>query len=273
VYRVHEECGAAAPDVVRAYIATREIFGFVPFWKQIEALDNQVADATQTAIVVAAQQLIMHGTLWFLRRRSHLADLDVTLRRFAPRLAELMTHLDQLLAPSYLREHEAEVERLSGLGVPLEAARRTAAMDVLHSALDIVEVAEETGNSTTVVGEIYSTLDERLNLHWLWRQIAALPSDSHWQSMARKALLDDVANQMRELTAGVLRLAPCQAPCADLLAGWENQLAYQIKRWEQVRTELQPAGSMDISMIQVALRELHALVPSPVLPVAQAPTQ
>jgi NAD-specific glutamate dehydrogenase len=55
--------------------------------------------------------------------------------------------------PSYLREHEAEVERLSGLGVPLEAARRTAAMDVLHSALDIVEVAEETGNSTTVVGK------------------------------------------------------------------------------------------------------------------------
>src|SRR5574338_365578 len=96
-------------------------------------------------------------------------------------------------------------------------------MSVLHSALDIVDVAGEVERSTEEVAEVYSALDGRLNLHWLWRQAAALPSESHWLGLARKAMLDDVANQLRDL----------------------------------------PAGSLDMSMVSVALRELRALVPAP----------
>jgi glutamate dehydrogenase len=262
VFRLHEESGAGAADIVRAYIASREIFGLVPFWKDIEALDNQVSDATQTAMVVAAQQLIVHGTLWFLRRRAHLRDLDVTLRRFAPGVAELTRVTYGLLTPSYQTDLDAEIGHFVTLGVPEELARRAACMGVLHSALDIVEVSQEAGRSPEAVAQVYSALDGRLNLHWLWRQVVSLPSDSHWQALARKAMLDDVATQLRDLTAGVFRLAGAEASSAELLAAWEERQAYQLGRWEQVCAELQPAGTLDMPMVSVALRELRALVPA-----------
>ena len=262
VFRVREESGAAPEDIVRAYMATREVFGLADFWKQIEALDNVVADGTQTGMIIAAQQLIMHGTLWFLHRRAYLQDLDATLGRFAPGVAELTRNLSHLLSPAYLADLNSEAERLSALQVPESLARRAAGMDPLHSALDIVEVAEAVGRDTEMVAQIYSAIDARLNLHWLWRQIAALPADSHWQGMARKAMLDDVASRMRELTAGVLRAGRHEDECDTLLAQWEGAQAYQLGRWEQVRGELQNSGTLDMAMVSVALRELRVLVPA-----------
>ncbi|MBL8438600.1 MAG: NAD-glutamate dehydrogenase [Zoogloeaceae bacterium] len=261
VFRMHEESGAAGPDIVRAYIATREIFDLVHFWKRIEALDNQVADATQTAMVVAAQQLIVHGTLWFLRRREHLRDLDVTLKRFAPGVAELVRVSYDLLTASYRSDLDAEIAHLVALGVPEPLARQAACMGVLHSALDIVEIAGESGRGPGAVAEAYSTLDGNLDLHWLWRQVVALPTDTHWQGLARKAMLDDLAAQLRNLTAGVLRLGDDDSECAHLIAQWRDSQAYQLGRWEQVRSELKAAGNLDMSMVAVALRELRALVP------------
>ncbi len=261
VFRVREESGASATEVVRAYLATREAFGLVGFWKQVEALDNKVADETQTMMLVAVQQLILHGTLWFLQRRAELCDLAVLLGRFAPGVGQLARSLPHLLAPDYLQDMEAEAARLGELGVPDELARRAACLDALHSALDIVELAEAVGREPEAVAEVYAALDARLNLHWLWRQIAALPADSHWQGMARKAMLDDVARCMRELTAGVFRSAAAEAGSEELLARWAQQTASQLGRWEQVRAELQAAGSLDMPMVSVALRELRTLAP------------
>ena len=42
VHRLMETTGATPPQVVRAYLLTREVFGLVPTWQSIEALDNVV---------------------------------------------------------------------------------------------------------------------------------------------------------------------------------------------------------------------------------------
>ncbi|TMH63040.1 MAG: NAD-glutamate dehydrogenase, partial [Betaproteobacteria bacterium] len=45
VHRLMETTGAKPYEIVRAYLLSREIFGFVPLWQAIEALDNKVDDA------------------------------------------------------------------------------------------------------------------------------------------------------------------------------------------------------------------------------------
>ncbi len=37
---------------MRAYLLNREIFGFVSLWQPIEALDNKVDDAVQSAMLI-----------------------------------------------------------------------------------------------------------------------------------------------------------------------------------------------------------------------------
>ena len=51
VHRLTEMTGAKPAQIVRAYLVTREVFGFGTLWKQIEALDNHVADAVQAAMI------------------------------------------------------------------------------------------------------------------------------------------------------------------------------------------------------------------------------
>jgi glutamate dehydrogenase len=50
IHRLMETTGAKPDEIIRAYLLTREIFGFVTFWQSIEALDNKVDDAVQSAI-------------------------------------------------------------------------------------------------------------------------------------------------------------------------------------------------------------------------------
>ena len=54
VHRMTEVSGALPSQIVRGYLAMREVFGHEALWQQIEALDNQVADAVQSAMLIDA---------------------------------------------------------------------------------------------------------------------------------------------------------------------------------------------------------------------------
>src|SRR6185295_7885108 len=94
VHRMQEETGAAAPDVVRAYLIVREVFGFVELWRASEALDYQVPDRTQTAMIIDGLRLIVRATLWFLRHRERLGDLAGSIEHFRIGSEHLAGELD-----------------------------------------------------------------------------------------------------------------------------------------------------------------------------------
>ena len=83
VHRMQEEVGAGAPDVVRAYLLTREIFDFVSFWQELEALDNKVPHAVQSDMLIDSERLMVRATLWFLRYRNLKDDIAKTVEHFA----------------------------------------------------------------------------------------------------------------------------------------------------------------------------------------------
>ena len=145
VHRMVEETGAKAPDVVRAYILTREVFGMVDLWKAVEALDNKVADAVQSDMLIEAGRLIVRATLWFLRSLRGKPDIAGTVARFAPGVKALAANLERLLSPAEVAVVRQAEEKLAGQGVPAELARQVAAMEPLYAALDLVEAAQETG--------------------------------------------------------------------------------------------------------------------------------
>ena len=75
------------------------------------------------------------------------------------------------------------------------------------AALDIVEVATETGLEVERVATVHFRLGSRLELHWLRDRIVDLPRDDRWEALARAALRDDLYSLHRALTAEVLRSA------------------------------------------------------------------
>lgn len=259
VHRMREEAGASAPDVVRAYLLTREIFDFVSFWQALEALDNKVSHAVQSNMLTESERLIVRATLWFLRYRSLKDDIAKTVEHFTSGVKALAAGLNKFLSPDQRAGLMQAAERLTQSKVPNDLAMRLVSLDPLYSALDIVEIATETKRSVEEVAGVYFGLSARLDLSWLRKQIDGLPSDSHWQTLAKAALTDDLFGLQRAATSLVLKLSPQVKVPEALIKEWEAQNKSALGRSQQVLADLQSVGNLDLSMLSVALRELRNL--------------
>ncbi|MGL1834003.1 NAD-glutamate dehydrogenase [Rhodocyclaceae bacterium SMB388] len=259
VSRLQNELGASAQDIVRAYMATREVFGLVQTWRDIEALDNQVEDAVQTAMIVDIGRLVQRGTMWFLRHRAWLADLQATLAHFSSGVGKLAVGLRELVTEDY----RAELDRIAGeyvaRGVPEALAQRIASLDELYSALDLVEVATEAGRPEATVAAVYFALGGRLELHWLGRQIGALPAQTRWQSLARSALRVDLSGQARSLAADALKLSPDTSEPAEMVEAWLGRHQFHVERYAHLLGDVKASKSIEMPMVSVLMRELRSM--------------
>jgi glutamate dehydrogenase len=259
VHRMQEETGAETPDVVRAYLLTREIFDFVSFWQAVESLDNEVPDAVQTDMLIDSERLITRATVWFLRYQNLQDDIAKNVEHFAPGVKTIAADLDKFLSSEETIGLKLAAERLAQNNVPKDLAKRLVNFEPLYSALDIVEIAMATKRSVEEVAGVYFVVGGRLHLSWLRNQVDGLPGDSRWQTLARTGLREDVSRLQTELTSLVLKLHPdVKAPDA-LINEWEVQNKGRLERSRQLLADLHSAGTLDLSMLSVALRELRNL--------------
>ena len=143
VHRLMETTGAQARTKSCAPIcSTARSSASSTLWQQIEALDNKVDDAVQSAMLIDTARLIDRGTMWFLRSRRLGDDMATTIAHFAPRVEALATRLPQLLDAADAPASTPRSPRYVAQGVPQRLATRVVTFDTLYATLDIVEVAE-----------------------------------------------------------------------------------------------------------------------------------
>ena len=260
VHRMREETGATAAEVVRCYTLTRDVFAVTPLWNAIDALDNQVPSSVQSEMLIEVGRLVLRATLWFLRRRAERRQISRVLGFFAPGVAAVSQRLPVLLSSEDMAAVNAAEARLKQQGVPAALATAVARLDAMYSVLDIVEVSEEKKRPIDLAAAVYFSLVGKLGLRWAAGQVTALPSDTHWQAMARAAMRDDLANLQRQLAAGVLMLSPSLSETQALLATWEEHHSKALTRMREVMADLKQARESDLAMLSVLLRELRVLI-------------
>jgi len=252
VHRLMETTGVTPPQVVRAYLITREVFGLVPVWQAIEALDNIVPDEVQSQMLIALGQRTVRSTTWFLRSQRLSDPIDPTIARLAPVVSALYEFIATAPLETPWRASITEREQALVLqGVPPKLAFTVAASDVSVAALDIAEVAESSGQSVAAVAATYFAIAVLLGLARLRAQITALSSEGYWQGMAKNSLADDLSALQRELAADAMQ--------AGGHAAWETAQRPAIERAQRMLSELAETKSADLAMLSVALRELRHL--------------
>jgi glutamate dehydrogenase len=141
--------------------------------------------------------------------------------------------------------------------VPPALAADVAALDAMFNALDIVEVAGELKRDMEPVAQLHFALAGELDFPWLRAVIGTLPAETHWDTLAKAALRDDLAGMLRALTADALKNDASDP--ASLITAWKKRNAVLYERFRQVLTDLRTAESPDLAMLSVALRELRNL--------------
>ena len=258
-FRLHEETGAPASQIARAYACAREIFEMRPLWAEIEKLDTRCDASVQIEMLLEGRRLVERASRWLLGNRPRQLDIASTVRHFRPGASELYESITRLLAAEDAEPLARRADELRERGVPEELATRVAALAIMFSALDIVTVADDTGLEVGRVGRVHFLLGSRLGLHWLREQVVALPRDNRWRARARAALRDDLYAIHRELTSEVLRSLPSGAGPEEHVDAWiESNPA--SGRTLQTLGDIRTGQSYDLTTLPVAVREVRNLI-------------
>ena len=259
VHRLVESTGARPHEVVRAYLMSREIFGMVALWDEIEAQGNQVADAVQSQMLIATSAQLERGTVWLLRSKLLAEPIDAIIERFQPGVESLAAGLAGMLDADERLRIEAGVAAYVAQGVGRSLAERVVIFDKLQATLDIAEVARQSAQPVAPVAAIYFDVAHRVGMPWLREKIAALPADQHWRLLAKGAMLDDLGALQRAITAAVVASGGDSSDPHALVEAWQGGNRRTLERAAQLMGELRAVPVPDAAMLSVTLRELRSL--------------
>ena len=123
---------------------------------------------------------------------------------------------------------------------------------LLHTAFDVVELANRHSTEPIVVATMYWHLFDKLDVLWLWEGIGALPRSTRWETQARSALRDDLLTGLAELTQDVLHSG---LDVEKWMASNERAIARVTLMFLDVRR----GDTFDITTLTVGLRQLRNL--------------
>jgi glutamate dehydrogenase len=260
VYRAIDETGASAADVIRAFVIVREIYGLRQLWAQIEALDNRVPTAVQTGMYLEARRLIDRATRWLVTTRRSPLDVPSEIARLRPGVAKSLSDLPNLTLGEEHQTIQDHIEESMAHGIPAETAELETRIMYGFGLLDVVSLADSTGQDVTDVAPVYFVLSERFRVDELLTRISHLPRQDRWQTLARMALRYDLYAALAALTAEVLSTTEPGLSAVERVADWEQKNATSIARARNAIGEADDAGRVDLAALSVLLRQIRTLV-------------
>jgi len=255
--RMHEDTGATAAEVARAFTIAREIFRARDFWTRIESLDNKVEGKLQITATLAMWNLLRQATRWVLNQPGHELDIRASIDRLAPGLEVLEKKTRRSLNASEKTQVQKRAEPLLAGGVPKTLANRAASLPLLYPALDVVETAARRGSDVLGVATVFYGLGDRLRLKWLRESVEKLAVEGQWHAHARGNLRDELYSLHRRLAGRVLETFP---DSKDPVNSWMDANIRDVKQVASMMKEMQDLPSMDYATVSVAVRSLDHLL-------------
>jgi glutamate dehydrogenase len=255
--RAQEDTGADPAAIARAYSIAREVFAVRDIWAQIEGLDNEIPAAVQYTAMFQTTRLLSHMTYWLLENRRGDLDIERAVRRYAAKVADLFRGLGEVLSPTEQARLSVQRSQLIEQRMPEHLASRIAALESLHCALDLVEVAMAARLEVGFAARAYFDLGERIGLTWIREQIESLAADGHWQAVARGTLRDNLYELQRKITGAVLTCKGRDA--ASRVGHWMLSHAAQVDALKRVVVDLRTGSPPDFATLSVALQAVRRL--------------
>jgi len=250
-HRISEDTGVDVVEVTRAWVAVRDIFDIETAWDAIESLGADVRLDTQLELLLDARKLIERSVSWVLRHRRPPIDIAALVAEFRPSMRVLTTQLDDVLTGKMRAAlFSTEASRLAA-GVREVLAQTVSMWPILHTSLDVIDLATRRALDPHLVACTYWQVFEALDLGWLWDAVASLPRSDRWQTQARAALRDDLLATLADLADDVLFVGSLQA--------WMENAGPTVARTSAMFTEIRRAETMGITTLSVALRQLRNL--------------
>lgn len=267
VSELRDETGASLDNITLAYVIARDAFGLLPFWAEVEALPRSVPADLQISLLLSARAALVDGTRWFVAHGDRPLVIRDQVGHFKPAIRAVMDALPQVLPPEASAQLQTESGLMASRGLADGIAANAAALPFLLPASDAALVARRepaAQNDPVRAARVLFALDQAMDLDGLRARAAAAPIRSRWDRLALTGLRDEIAAILRRLTSqalahGVATDDPVST--GQAVRGFLERQVHGHTRFQELSQDLARAGTMDVSMLAVAVRVLADLAP------------
>jgi len=254
--RMQEDSGRTPGEIAKAYTITRETLDARSLWAQIDALDGKVPESVQIDALLVIWGVQRTFTRWLLARPGAIPDISTAVTRYHGGFSEIRT-TDGIIADSLRPDYEASLQSWKDKGVPDDLGGQLAALPYLEPTCDIIELALTCRQKPVEVAKVHYRVAEALRVPWLVEQIDALPVDGRWHAVARAALREDLAAQLRRLTGQVMEMPGVTAEIK--LGAWLGRDDANLRFTLSMLNELATQKTLDYPTVSVAVQRLSQL--------------
>jgi len=254
-HRIMSSTGCSFLELAKAWVAARDIFNLPELLAEIEALDNQIESAIQTALINQLTRMVRHATRWLVIRHREQLDCAPLIEKYKSSLHAVKVNLPTLLSERCLKKREIQLANAKKEGVPASLADKLSNTEQSYALLNIIDVAIKLKVDPQVAAHVYFYSEEKLKLTDIAGQLNSLPVDSHWQSLAKEAMRDDLEWQQKRITGAILLILE-NKDVVKAYSEWQSQHKSLADRWHKMTEALSAVSVPEFSMCQVALREL-----------------
>jgi len=259
VQRLINETGASVAFIIRAYIASQELFGLKGLWKKIRDLDSKVDTTVQFSMMLKLYFLARRSTRWFLRNRHDNIDIAECIKSFSTSLGLIKEKIPSFLTKEQKVHFRHRVQEYKDQGVPDGLAHDVALSAFLFNVLDIMQASKKLTYDVVDVAKAYFSVGVELSLDDLRDKMMTHPMNSAWDQVARAVLLDDIDYYQRVLVVTIFSDKNSHDGFEQAFEHWRKKEANLCHRWNELIIAVMANSEDGFIMFSVVLRELYEL--------------
>src|SRR5438552_2262803 len=247
VSRIARDTGAAAADVVRAWVIGWRIAGGEALAAAIgaSAAAADVDGACRLALEAGAERLAK----WVLANTEAGRPAAGVVAELEPAVATIRARLvDWVTGPEAETFHK-RISELTIAGLSPDLAHDLATTEWLVGPLDVATVARQTERDAEEAGAAYYALGQYVDFGWALGRLAESGDDDRWRRRAAEGLIEDLLHARRRLPRR--RLEDPDGALSERALGALQALV----------RDLRAAPRVSLAALQVVVREIRRLAP------------
>ncbi len=247
-----ERTGASPIEAATAYLVVRDSFGLRDLWDEVIG-SGAIPARAQYALLAEINRLAERVAAGVLRAQEKL-DLATCVKRLGGMARELMPLLPSLLDDEAKKPMDERVKSFVALGAPLGLASKVANLILMAAVSDVAAAADVSRKKPDQVAKAYFGVGARFSLGGFKRAAEILTGGSHWQRLARFAVIEELHQCQRDLTVRVLK--------AGGLDAWLKSHQAQTARIDSLTNEVKAQEPIELAALALVARQLRTALES-----------
>lgn len=253
--------GRSAADVVRAFMIVTEAYDLPALWQEIEGLDNKVPCAVQMSALHEIYLVVKRAVTWFLRFEGENLNVAEQIADFQPGISVLRKTIRDMVPESLKAAITVHEAILVNTGMPADMADDIAAIKLLSSASDIVNISRTSNSAIESIAAIYFEVGERTSLDWLRSQASAIVPANSWQGRVLGSVMDDYYIHQAAVTSAILSSVKKGGKVdRKIIDAWFEKHDEELKVVQKMVSELRALPKVETEMLVLMNQKLGQIV-------------